>query len=256
MRNILIIAARELRGLFLSPLAWSILGVVQFIHAYLFMSNLKGFTQIASRLNLMDNPPGLTEVVVVPVFGGWITIVLWLVIVPLLTMRLISEERRSKTLSLLFSAPISMTEIILGKFLGILIFLVIMIGMLTLMPLSLAIGGTLDYGLLFAVVLGLLLMMAAFASVGLYMSTLTVQPTVAAVSTFGILLLLWIIDWAGGKVADENASGALAYLSILRHFESLSKGVFNSSDIMYYLLFIITFLVLSIRRLDVDRLQR
>ena len=135
------------------------------------------------------------------------------------------------------------------------IFLVIMITMLTLMPLSLAIGGTLDYGLLFAVVLGLLLMMAAFASVGLYMSTLTVQPTVAAVSTFGILLLLWIIDWAGGKVADENASGALAYLSILRHFESLSKGVFNSSDIMYYLLFIITFLVLSIRRLDMDRLQ-
>ena len=251
---ILTLAQREVRSLFYSPLAWSILAVTQFILSYLFLAQLQEYIRLQPQLRMMAEAPGVTDVVIVPMFSSAAFILM--MVVPLLTMRLISEERRSKTLSLLFSAPITMTEIILGKFFGILIFLAIMIGMLTLMPLSLSVAGTLDYGLLFTVVLGLLLMMAAFAAVGLYMSTLTIQPTVAAVSTFGILLLLWIIDWAGSKVSDENASGALSYLSILRHFESLSKGVFNSSDIMYYLLFIITFLVLSIRRLDSDRLQR
>jgi len=250
---ILTLAQREIRSLFYSPLAWSILAVMQFILAYLFLAQLQEYISLQPQLRMMAEAPGVTGAVIVPIFSSASFILM--MVVPLLTMRLISEERRSKTLTLLFSAPISMTEIILGKFFGILIFLVIMIGMLTLMPLSLSVGVTLDYGLLFTVVLGLILMMGTFAAVGLYMSTLTIQPTVAAISTFGILLLLWIIDWAGSKVADENASGALAYLSILRHFESLSKGVFNSSDIMYYLLFIITFLVLSIRRLDVDRLQ-
>ncbi len=92
-------------------------------------------------------------------------------------------------------------------------------------------------------------------ALGLYMSSLTAQPTIAAMSTFGMLLLLWIIDWAGGK-AEATTSGLLEYLSILRHFEAFTRGLFNSSDIIYYLLFITLFLVLSIRRLDGDRLQR
>jgi ABC-2 type transport system permease protein len=102
--------------------------------------------------------------------------------------------------------------------------------------------------------LGVTLLTASFIAVGLFMSTLTVQPAIAAVSTFGILLGLWIIDWAGaGRSGDYG--GLLAYISILRHYQSLLKGVFNSSDVIYYLLFITTFIVLSIRRLDADRLQ-
>ena len=87
------------------------------------------------------------------------------------------------------------------------------------------------------------------------MSSLTAQPTIAAMSTFGLLLLLWIVDWAGGKT-EEATSGLLEYLSILRHFEAFTKGVFNSGDFIYYILFITLFLILSIRRLDGDRLQR
>ena len=113
--------------------------------------------------------------------------------------------------------------------------------------------GSIDLGLLAAIVFGLILLVAAFAAVGLYMSSLTQQPTVAAVSTFGILLLLWIIDWAGGKAGDDGASGLLGYLSMLRHYEGLAKGVFSSADVIYFILFISTFLILSIRRLDVDR---
>jgi len=247
------LAQRELRSLFLSPLAWAILAIVQFILAYLFMSQLQEFLLIQPKLATIENAPGVTELVIVPLYGSAAFIMM--LVTPLLTMRLISEERRNRSLALLISAPVSMSEIIIGKYLGIIAFAVIMIIMMTLMPLSLYFGGSLDAGLLFSIVLGITLLMAAFMSIGLYMSSLTAQPTIAAMSTFGMLLMLWIIDWAGGK-ADAAASGLLEYLSMLRHFEGFSKGIFDSSDFIYYLLFISLFLILSIRRLDGDRLQR
>ena len=246
------IAARELRSLFLSPLAWSILAVVQLILAYLFLSQLDGYMEVQSQLLGMAGAPGVTEIVVAPIFGN-ATIIL-LLVVPLLTMRLVSEERRAQTLALLFSAPLSMSEIVIGKFLGVMGFLLIMVAMLALMPLSLLLGGSLDLGLLASALLGLLLLLACFAAVGLFMSTLTDQPTVAAISTFGVLLMLWIIDWAGSNEAG-HISGLFAYLSILRHFEPMLRGVFDSSDVIYYLLFVTVFIGLSIRRLDADRLQ-
>lgn len=247
------LAQRELRSLFLSPLAWSILATVQFIMAYLFISQLQEFLLIQSKLATIDNAPGVTELVIVPLYGSAAFIMM--LVTPLLTMRLISEERRNRSLALLISAPVSMTEIILGKYIGILSFAGLMIFMMTLMPLSLYLAGTLDGGLLFAIVLGISLLIAAFISVGLYMSSLTAQPTIAAISTFGVLLMLWIIDWAGGK-AEASASELLGYLSMLRHFQAFAQGLFSSSDFIYYLLFISFFLILSIRRLDGDRLQR
>jgi len=245
------LAARELRSLFLSPLAWTILAVVQFILAWLFLGQLDVYISYQARIAMMENPPGATEVIVAPLFSS-ATIILLLVI-PLLTMRLVSEERRSRTLPLLFSAPVSMTEIVLGKYVGILGFLVIMLGLITLMPLSLLTLGTLDFGLLASNLIGMVLMLAACAAAGLFMSTLTAQPTGAAISTFGLLLLLWIIQMSGQSAAE--GSTVFAYLSLQRHYEALLRGLFNSSDILYYLLFIATFLVLSIRRLDADRLQ-
>ena len=247
------LARRELRSLFLSPLAWAILAIVQFILAYSFLSQLQEFLVIQPKLAAIENAPGVTELVIVPLYGSAAFVMM--LVTPLLTMRLISEERRNQSLALLMSAPVSMTEIIIGKYLGMLGFAAIMIIMMTLMPLSLYFAGTLDSGLLFSMVLGISLLLAAFISLGLYMSSLTAQPTIAAMSTFGMLLMLWIIDWAGGK-ADAAASGLLEYISMLRHFEAFSKGLFNSSDFMYYLLFISFFLILSIRRLDGDRLQR
>ena len=247
------LAARELRSLFLSPLAWAILAVVQFILAWLFLSQLNDFILLQPQLKMIDNAPGASELVIAPVYGSAAFIMM--MVTPLLTMRLISEERQRGSIALLLSAPVSMTEIILGKFLGVFSFLILMTLMISLMPLSLFMAGPIDAGLLASLVLALLLLLAAFTSLGLYLSTLTLQPTVAAISSFGALLLLWIIDWAGDKVGSEQASGLLSYLSILRHFEALGKGVFNSGDIVYYLLFTSLFLILSIRRLDADRLQ-
>ncbi len=245
-----VIAARELRSLFLSPLAWSVLAVIQAILAYLFLGQVDLYLTLQPRLAAMPGAPGVTEVIVTPLLGN--AAVVLLLVIPLLTMRLIAEERRNQTLPLLFSAPVTMTQIVLGKYLGILGFLGVMLGLILLMPLSLLAGGGLDWGLVLSGFMALGLLLAAFASAGLYMSTLTRQPTVAAVSGFGLLLLLWILDW--GARGEEQSSPLLAYLSVLRHYESLLEGVFKSSDVIYYLLFIVTFLVLSVRRLDADRL--
>lgn len=246
---ILTIALRELRSLFLSPLAWVILAVLQLILGFLFLVHVDLFMNAQTQLLGMPSAPGLTEVVVAPLFSN--AAVILLLAVPLMTMRLVAEERRNRTLPLLFSAPVSMTEIIVGKYVGIVLFLFILAALIALMPLSLLLGGTLDYGLFLSGLFGLALLLAAFAAVGLFMSTLSQSPTVAAIATFGVLLLLWIVDWSGG--ADGAGTALLRYLSIINHYEPFLKGVFDSADAAYYLLFIALFLTLSVRRLDADR---
>ena len=149
----LVIAGREFRNLFLSPLAWTMLAVLQFILSFMFLAQLDYYLMLQPRLEGLDDAPGVTDAIVAPLFGN--AGVILMLVTPLLTLRLVSEERRNRTLSLLFTAPISMTEIIVGKYLGVLAFLFVVIGMLTLMPLSLYLGGSLDTGKLLANVLAL-----------------------------------------------------------------------------------------------------
>jgi ABC-2 type transport system permease protein len=249
---VLTIAGRELRSLFLSPVAWGVLAVVQVILAYVFLILLDRFMQAQPRLPSIPDTAGLTYYVVAGLFrtAGMVL----MMAVPLLTMRLVSEEIRSGTFCLLLSAPRSMTEIVAGKFIAIMAFLCVTIALILIMPLLLLLGGTLDFGLLAACVLWLFFLLASFAAAGLYMSTLTAQPTVAAVSTFGLLLLLWMLDWAGAA-GESNASGLFAYLSLASHANAMLRGVFDTRDLAYYALFIFSFLVLSVKRLDALRLQ-
>lgn len=247
------LALHELRRLFLSPLAWATLAVTQFLLGYMFLAQVAYFSQVQPRLMGLPESPGVTEIVAIPLFKN--AAVIMLLVVPLITMRLVADERRGNTLALLFSAPLSMTEIVLGKYLGTLTFFAVMTFLLALMPLSLLMGSPLDLGLLAAGLLGLILLFASFTAIGLFLSSLTRQATVAAVSSFGVLLLLWLIDWAGSSgSALDQWSGLFNYLSLLQHYQTLLQGQFNSSDVIYYLLVIIIFLALSIRRLDAGRL--
>jgi ABC-2 type transport system permease protein len=252
MSMISTIAAREFKSLFLSPLAWTVLAILQCILAYLFLTQVETFNLIQPKLAAIENAPGLTDIVATPLFGN--AGIILLLVTPLLTMRLICEERRNKTLSLLLSAPVSNIDIILGKYLGILGLLFLMVFLITLMPLSLLVGGDLDLGKLFSNLLALSLLVMAFAAAGLYMSCVADHPTVAAMGTFGILLLLWILDWSI-SIKDQR-SELFEYLSILRHFQNLQSGLISSTDIAYFLLFTATFIILSIRSLDNDRLQK
>jgi ABC-2 type transport system permease protein len=246
---ILTIALRELRALFLSPLAWAILASVQLILAFLFLGRIELYLRWQPQLLALEEAPGVTEVVVGDLFGS--AAIILLLVVPLLTMRLVAEERRNRSLALLFSAPLSMTEIVLGKYLGVLSFLFALLGLITLMPLALLAGTSLDLGLLLAGLLGLALLLASFAAVGLFMSTLTQHPAVAAIASFGMLLLFWILDWSGEGTGGGNM---LAYLSLFNHYKPFLDGVFDTADAAYHVLFATAFLVLSIRRLDADRL--
>jgi ABC-2 type transport system permease protein len=241
-----VIARREFGVMFLAPLAWVILAVTQFILGWLFLTNLDNFFLIQPQLLQLQNTPGVTDIVIAPLMQ--VAAIILLMVMPLLTMRSIAEEKRNRSLTLLISSPLSMTEIVLGKFLGLMLFVLVLISMLMLMPLSLYLGTTPDGGKLLSIYLGMLLLLAAFSAIGLYLSSLTDNQTIAAVGSFGILLMLWIIDSVSG---DQSL---LAYLSLLQHHESLLEGVFDSSDIAYYLLLIIGFLGLTIRQLDRERL--
>ena len=247
---ILTIASREFRALFLSPLAWVILAVVQLILGRLYTSQVHEVARALPQLIAANSPWGITEIILPDLLGS--AAIVLLLVVPLLTMRLLSEERRNRTLALLLSSPVSMTEIVLGKYLGVLGFLLLIVALIALMPLTLLFGGGLDLGLVSSGFLGLALVLASFAAVGLFMSTLTQHPIVAAIGAFGALLLFWILDASGQ--GDSRAS-VLAYLSLFNHYQPFLRGVFDSADAVYHVLLIATFLVLSIRRLDAARLR-
>ena len=245
---ILTIALRELRSMFLSPLAWTVLAVSQLILCWIFFTQIDAFFSIQEELGTMPNAPGVTDLVAAPVLE--IASIILLMISPLLTMRLISEERRNGTLTLLFSSPVSIIEIVLGKFLGIALFYLILVSIISLMPLSLLMGTDLDLGKLAAGLLGLLLLLWAFAAAGLFFSSLTANPVVAAVSTFGLLLMLWMLERS-----SDGGDNVFNYLSLTNHVTPFLRGMINSVDLTYFVLFIITFLLLTIRQMDTERLQ-
>jgi ABC-2 type transport system permease protein len=242
------IAGKELRSLFASPLAWVVLAFLQLTFAWIFLARVEYFLTIQAQLSRVPNPPGLTDVAVAPIFG--VASFLLLMSVPLLTMRLIAEERRNQTMTLLLSAPVSMTEIVLGKFLGMIGFLGVVLLLILAMSFSLLAGGTLDYGLLAANLIGLSLLAAAFAAIGLFVSSLTSHPVVAAVLSLAAFLALWIIN-----IAASDPQSWLHLISLLKHFEGFTSGSIKAIDVIYFLLLIAMFLALSIRRLDADRLR-
>jgi len=243
----LALARNELYRLFLSPLAWVILALSQVILAYLFLTHIDYFIQIQAKISAIPGAPGVTELIATPLLSNAATILLLLT--PLITMRLIAEERRNESLPLLLSAPLSMLQIVLGKFLGTLGFFFILLLLIILMPLSLAIGSSLDFGLLAAAFLGLILLVASFTAIGLFLSSLTKQPSIAAVTTFATLFLLWIIDWS------TQSTGLFNWLSLLNHYQPFLQGEVRTSDIAYYLIITVVFLTLTVRHLDSERLN-
>lgn len=251
MNSLFTIALTEFRRMFYSPLAWSILAILQFVLALMFLVLVQDFiTLIQPQTAGIENPPGVTDTIVSALFL-WAGIIM-LAVMPILTMRSIAEERNNGTFSLLRSAPISMTEIVLGKFLGLMMFVLIMIGLVSLMPLSLSLGTSLDWGKFLAAILGLSLLLASFAAAGIFISSLTNQPIIAAISSFGLLLFL-VVLYISGK-SQTTGSELFVFLSHFGHFLPFLEGIFQSSDLAYYLLFISSFLILTIRKLDNERL--
>jgi ABC-2 type transport system permease protein len=143
-----------------------------------------------------------------------------------------------------------MTDIVLGKFLGLMVFFSAIISLIVALCVSLRTGGTMDFGLLLSNTIGLLLTVASFSALGLYISSLTAQPAIAAAGTLGVLLGLWLID-----LAASATQSWLHYFSLLKHFGHFNQGLIDTLSTAYFILFTVTFLVLTIRRLDGERLH-
>lgn len=244
---ILTLARKELYSLFAMPSTWFLLGGLQFIFAWFFLLRLDDFLQVQTQFAQIANAPGATQAVVAPVF---VTLgLILLMLVPMFTMRLLAEERRNQTLTLLLTAPISELQIVLGKFIGLLLFLLLVIAGCTLMVLTLSLGTHLDMGLLLCNALGLVLLVAAYAALGLYASSLTSHPAIAAISSLAVLFGLLLLDMS--VTSSNNLWRALTPTS---HFHSFNMGLFNSADLVYFVLFSGVFLALTVRRLRNNRL--
>jgi len=240
------IAAKELRILFLSPLAWMALAVAQFLLAWVFLGGLDHYLQNQGKLAAIGSGQGFTAYTVMPLFGAAALVLLFLI--PLLCMRMISEERRLQTFPLLLAAPLSRSAIIGGKYVAVLGFLLPIIGLTAAMPLSLLVGGSVDIGHLLAATLGLVLLSVSATAIGMYASTLTAQPALAGAIGGGILLALWHIDWAGSMAGPPNSLFTL--LSLQNHFSTFKQGVVDSRSVVYFLAISGAFITWAILRLD------
>ncbi|HEX9665975.1 MAG TPA: ABC transporter permease subunit [Thermodesulfobacteriota bacterium] len=248
MKSIVTIFRKELKSYFASPIAFIILFVFLIISGIFFFLYLESFaqSQFDSRLQFVEEVISLNEFVIRPFFGT-ISVVL-LLLIPLITMRLIADERKSFTSELLFTSPIRITSIIIGKYLSSLLLFALMIILSAVYMLVLIKYGNPDLGPIFSGYLGLFLMGGSFLAVGLFASSLTENQMIAAVVSFGILLVFWIMG------ATSNAGDSIfGYLSMINHFESFAKGVIEVKDIIYYLSFIFLGLFLAYIMLDSER---
>jgi len=240
------IARRELRAIFVSPLAWGLLAANALILAWIFLRVLERF----SGLEAAQRTAGLTIELSLTLFS--FAAVLAMLSVPLLTMRMLSGELREDTFNLLGASPVSLTEILLGKFLGVAGPIAVM-GLLPLvLALSLFQAVHLDWGLLAAATVGVWLCGFLFGAVGLFASSLSAQPALTAVTAYGMLVLLSVIN--RGQITGSQAVSLFDWLSWNEHLLWFLFGVVRTSDLLYFVLFIGFFLTLAHRRLANRRL--
>mgnify|MGYP001590366275 CR=1 FL=1 len=241
-----LIAMRELRSLLVMPSTWFVFAVLQFIFAWFFLNALEAFLDFQPQMTQIANAPGVTLVIAAPLFN--MAALLLMMLVPMFTMRLIAEERRNQTFHLLLSSPLSYLNIVLGKFTGLLIFLLMLMSTLPLMLYTLAPGTQLDHGLIMSNCLGLLLLTASYVSLGLYISSLTTQPVIAAIGAMAVLVGLWLID-----LGASSPDSPWHHVSPLHHFQNFNNGLLDSGDIVFFFVFSAIFLLLAMRRIDNNR---
>jgi len=196
---------------------------------YLFFS-LVGYYSLQVLQLQGTPPPGFnpTRVIFSPLYQD-ATFVL-LLLVPVLTMRLIAEEDRAHTMELLATSPVTTTAIILGKYLAVVVLFVVLLGISLYMPVSLALIGRLDWGLLASTYLGLVLLGGAFLAIGLFASTLNENQIVAAAIAFALLLLFWVLGFAQ-QATGSSVQQILSALSFSSHFSAFSGGIIDTKDV-------------------------
>lgn len=249
MKNIWSIARRDFRAYFTSPVAYIVIALMLLVSGFMFQNILVSFIQrqMSYQQFNMGKPVSLTEGVILPLFGSINTVFLFLF--PMITMRLVAEERRNETLPLILTAPITLLEFILGKFLSSVMFVGVILGLTLVYPLILFAYGNPELGPIVGTYLGTLLMISCYLAMGLLFSSMTDNQLVAGALTFAGSLMFWIINWAS-QSTDSTTGAILNYLSLINHYNAFSQGLVNSADVIFYLSFISVGLFLTHRVLD------
>jgi ABC-2 type transport system permease protein len=234
MRNIWIICRKELHGYFVSPVAYLLLTMFAIIFGFFYWNSVGYFNMVGleSQMRGQSFPMSVNEYVIRPLLSN--VSVIGLFFIPMITMRLFAEEKRSGTIELLATSPIRDMEVILGKWFAAVLLYATLLLFTAINFAFLFRYGNPDWKPLAIGYLGLLLQAGGLLAIGTFISTLTKNQIIAGAATFGVCLLLWVLEWVAGY---ETATWAkvLAYLSVITHFDSFAKGVLDTKDAIFYL---------------------
>ncbi|MET0517154.1 MAG: ABC transporter permease subunit [Nitrospiraceae bacterium] len=248
------IAAKELRSYFVSPVVYVVSGV--FLLTFGFLAYLYIVFTGAQAIQLMQMQGGaaqinLNDLVFRNLFASMRFVLL--LILPILTMRLFAEERKLRTFEFLMTAPVRIIEIVIGKFLGVYIIYLGMLLLTTLVPIVLSLFSDFDWYPVLSGYLGLALLGALFLAVGVFASALTENQIVAAFTSFGLLLMLWLLAGLGSILGDAASGQFISYLSFMEHYDHLVHGLIDTKDLVYFLTGLTLMLFLSHRVVDSTR---
>jgi len=252
MRNVLAVAGKELRAYFHSPIAYLVLAIYSVLCGFFFYSLTATFVVESFRFQMSEGgapPLSLNEMIIRPLFAGILTIILALFLMPLISMRLYAEEKRTGTIELLLTSPLTDLEIILGKFFGALALYLVMVLMTFLYIGLLFMYGNPDAKPLIANAIGFILFGAALLALGMWISTFTKNQIIAAVVSASVFLLLYVLDWTSAY-SSSAVGRVLSYLSFPTHFDNFTKGVIDSGDLVYYLSVIVLGIFLTARSVE------
>ena len=253
MSNILAIAQKELKSYFASPIAYIVIGLWALLYGYFFYAILHFFVQQSLQMSQFGQGPqsmNVNQQLIRPLIQN--TLILILFLLPMVTMRAYSEEKRSGTIELLLTSPLTDFQIILGKFLGAMGLYSAMLGVTVIHIALLFVYGHPEWKPIVTAYIGLLLMGGCFISLGLFISSLTKNQIVAGMMTFAVFLLLWVITWIG-SAAGPTAEKVTQYLSIVDHYDDFGKGVIDTTHLIYYVSFITFGLFLTAKSVDSER---
>ena len=251
MNNILAIANKELRSYFASPIAYIVLGFFALLYGWFYVTILNYFVQSSMQMNQFGPQSMNINQQMIRTLLQNVTVLL-LFILPMITMRTYAEEKRSGTIELLLTSPLTDFQIIMGKFFGALALYAIMLLITTVHIGLLFIYGKPEWKPIVSAYLGLLLMGGCFISVGLFISSLTKNQIIAVMATFAVFLFLWVINWIG-SFAPPWVGAITSYLAIIEHFDDFAKGVIDTTHVIDYLSFMTFGLFLTAKSVDSER---
>ncbi|MFC1883340.1 ABC transporter permease subunit [Thermodesulfobacteriota bacterium] len=250
MRQVLAVLKKELTIIFSSPIFYAATFIFMLLSGYFFYSNTIYFSMMslqAARNPYIAEHLNMSDVVVKPFFGD--LSIVFLLMLPLITMRLYAEEKKSGTIELLFTYPISDSAALTGKFLATMAVIFTMLAGTIPCLIIIEFFGTLEWGIIVSGYLGIIMMAGGFTALGIFTSSVTENQIVAAVLSFGALLLLWVLGWAKA-IASPALGSVLEHISIVKHVDSFTMGLVDSRDVIFYLLFIGFWLFLTHRFLN------